>query len=136
MLANKMNKAEKILAYLGVSLVSSFVFAVSCVILMTVTLPETDMAHGQAPFEEPLVFPIMSIFAGISALFAWPFYTFLGWRHSPVKVGIASGAATLMFIIVVTPINAVTGWLGSYAVLLVSLAACRSKMKEKGQPRA
>lgn len=130
MVANKMNIVEKILAYLTVSLFCSFVFAVSWVIVMTLTLPETDMAHGQVPFEDPLVFPIMSIFAGISALVAWPFYTFLGWRHSPVKVAIASGAVTMTFIVAATPFNAVIGWLGSYFVLLISLIICRLTLQE------
>ncbi len=131
-----MNKLERILAYLAVSLVSSFIFAVTWVILMTLTLPETDMAHGQAPFQDPLVFPIMSMFAGVSALLAWPFYTIFGWRHSPVRFGITAAAAALAFIVIATPFDAGIGWLGSYLVLLVALIVCKFKMKENGQPRA
>jgi hypothetical protein len=130
-----MNSLEKIVVYLALSLVSSFIFAVTWVVLMTLTLPETDMAHGQAPFQDPLVFPIMSGFAGISALLAWPFYTLFGWRHPPVRFGVAAGAVTLTFIIIVTPVNAGIGWLGSYIVLLTSLVVCKSKMKEIGQTR-
>jgi hypothetical protein len=120
-----MSNASKIMAYLGVSVLSSFTFAVCWVVLMTLTLPETDMAHGQMPFQDPLVFPVMSVFAAVSAIAAWPFYLLFGWNLPPVKVGIVAGCVTLVFIFVATPFHAVLGWLGSYLVLLASLAVCR-----------
>ncbi len=126
----------RILAYLGISLASSFCFAITWVILMTLTLPKSDMAHGQMPFEDALVFPIMSMLAGISALLAWPFYIFFGWRHPPLRFGVTAGAATLVFIIVATPFNAGIGWGGSYLVLLVTLSICRLTMKEDSQQHA
>ena len=132
-LPDKMNRIEKILTYLGISLASSFIFAVTWVILMTLMLPETDGAHGQVPFQDPLVLPIMSMFAAISALLAWPFYTVFGWRHSPVRFGITASVVTLAFIVVVTPINAGIGWMGSYLVLLVTLVVGKFKMKEISQ---
>ena len=125
-----MEGLEKIGVYLIVSLVCSFVFAVTWLIVMNLTLPETDMAHGQVLFLDPFVLPVMSIIAGVSALAAWPFYAFLGWRHSPVKVGIASGAITLTFIFAATPFCAVVGWWGSYFVLVISLLICRLTLQE------
>ena len=43
--------------------VLAFAFAITWVITMTLSLPRTDLAYGQMPFEDPLVLPIMSIFA-------------------------------------------------------------------------
>jgi hypothetical protein len=125
-----MDIEEKIVAYFGISFVSSFVFAVSWVIVMNLTLPETDEAHGQVLFLNPIVLIIMSFVAGISALVSWPFYTILGWRNPPLKVAIASGVITLTFIIATTPFHALTGWLGSYFVLLISLIICRLMLQE------
>ncbi len=126
---SKMNGTSKITAYLAVSFLSSFAFAICWVIVMTLTLPETDMAYGQMPFQDPLVFPIMSILATVSAFAAWPFYVILGWELSPQRVGIVSGLVTLAFIILVTPIHAGLGWLGSYGALLASLIVCRFRLK-------
>lgn len=109
------------------------IFAVSWTIIMTLTLPKTDLAHGQMPFQDPLVLPIMSMVAVASAVLAWPFYATLGWRLPPARVGMAAGVATLAFIIVATPFNSGVGWLGSYVVVLISLTVCRFKMKQSGQ---
>ncbi len=125
-----MNTFNKSMAYLGVSLLSSFVFAILWVILMTLTLPETDGMHGLMPFQDPLVFPIMSMFALMSAVAAWPFYTLFGWNLPPVRVGLVAGITTLLFILLATPINAGIGWLGSYIALLISLIACRITLKQ------
>ena len=131
-----MNPAQKVMTYLGISVGSSFVFAVTWVIIMTLTLPRSDMAYGQAPFQDPLVFPIMSIIALISGLLMWPFYTYLGWRVPPAKAAGAAGTATLAFIVLATPFNAGVGWLGSYIALLIGLDVCRSKRKKDGQQSA
>ena len=128
-----MTTIHKLGTYLGISLVSSFAFALAWVIVMTLTLPETDLAHGQMPFREPLVLPIMSMFATVSGIAAWPLYACLGWRLQPARIGVASGVATLAFILVATSLNARVGWLGAYPVLLISLIMCRITMKPGGQ---
>jgi hypothetical protein len=66
---------KKALTYLGISMGLSFAFAVTYVVVMTLTLPKADLAHGQTPFQDPLEFPIMSIVAGISGLVAWRHYS-------------------------------------------------------------
>lgn len=128
-----MNKTQKIVAYGGVSLASSFAFAFGFVVAMTLTLPETDMAHGQMPFEDPLILPIMSMIAVASAVLAWPFYTVFGWRLPPRRVGVVSGLVTLTFIVVATPIHPSLGWPGSYAILLATLVVCKFTMQRNGQ---
>ena len=130
-----MNAFEKCMGYLGISLLSSFVFAITWVVIMTLTLPETDGAHGQMPFQDSLVFPVMSFYAILSAFVAWPFYTAFGWNLPPVRVGLVAGLATLLFILLITPFNSGIGWLGSYIALLISLIACRITMKQSGQPK-
>lgn len=125
-----MNAFEKCVAYLGISLLSSFIFAIAWVVIMTLTLPETDGMHGQMPFQDSLVFPIMSMFAMMSAVAAWPFYTVFGWSLPPVKLGSVSGIFTLLFFLLATPFNVGIGWLGSYIVLLISLIVCRIIMKQ------
>lgn len=135
-LASDMNTTQKVVVYFGVSLASSFAFAFGFVVVMTLTLPETDMAHGQMPFQDPLVLPIMSMMATASAVVSWPFYTILGWRLPPFRVGVVAGAATLAFILMATPIHPSLGWPGSYAALLAALIVCKLTMKEDGQQKA
>ena len=128
-----MNVAQKLIVYLGISLILSFVFAVTWVVIMTLTLPVTDLAYGQSPFEDSIVLPIMSMFAVISAILVWPFYVVLGWRLPPLKVGTVVGIATFSYIFIVTPFIAPLGWLGSYVVLLIALIICRFTMKQSDQ---
>ena len=106
---------QKVLAYFGISMILSFVFAITFVIVMTLTLPKTDLMYGQMPFQDPLVLPIMSMFAG------WPLFAILGRRSSPVPVAKTAGIATLVFIVVATPIDARVGWFASYIVCLAAL---------------
>src|SRR6185295_10073957 len=102
----------------------SFVFAVMYVIVMALTLPKADLAHGQAPFADPLVFPIMSIIALVSGLVAWPLFAMLGRRTPPATLAKITGISTLVFIVVVTPFRPRIGWLGSYIVCLGALIYC------------
>ncbi|MCA9439322.1 MAG: hypothetical protein KC964_00835 [Candidatus Omnitrophica bacterium] len=109
------------IAYLLISFISSLLFAVAFVVVLTMTLPETDGAYGQMPFEDPFVFPIMRTWAIFSALVVWPFYVLCGWNLSPIRLGALVGIPTLVFIVFVTPFSPAAGWLGSYAVLIFSL---------------
>lgn len=133
-MADNMKPTQKMLAYLVTSVASAFIFAITWVTVMTLTLPKTDLAHGQMPFQDPLVFPMMSIYAAILGLIVWPFYAWLGWRVSPAKVAKRAALVTGVFIIIVTPFNAIIGWLGSYIALLITLIGCRLGAKQSGQP--
>lgn len=123
----EMNKA---LGFLGVSMGLSFLFAVTYVIVSTFTLPQSDLAHGQMPFEDPLVFPVMSIIAGISGLIGWPLFALLGRRSDPLTVAKIAGIPTFAFIIIATPFDPGLGWLGSYFVCLAGLIFCAVKHRE------
>jgi uncharacterized BrkB/YihY/UPF0761 family membrane protein len=113
--------------YLGISVTLAFLFAVVYVIVGTLTLPKTDQAYGQRPFEDPLVFPVMALAAAVSGLVGWPFFFFLGRHRRPGFVVVVAGITTLLFIIVATPINARVGWFGSYIVCIGALIYCNLK---------
>jgi hypothetical protein len=115
---------KKALTYLGISMGLSFAYAVTYVVVMTLTLPKADLAHGQTPFQDPLEFPIMSIVAGISGLVAWPLFAALGRYSPPVTVATITGLTTLLFIVVATPIQPSIGLFGAYIVCLSGLIYC------------
>ena len=115
---------KKALSYLGISIGLSFAFAVTFVIVMTLTLPKTDEAYGQMPFQDPLVFPVMSMLATFSGLLGWPFFAILGRHCSPATVAKITGFTTLLFIVLTTPIQSRIGWFGSYIVCLGALIYC------------
>ena len=74
---------KKAFVILTGSIAGAFATAIVFVITLTLTLPESDMAHRQIPFEDPLVFPVMSIFAGISGILVFPF-TYLALRTKDI----------------------------------------------------
>lgn len=115
---------QRALTYLGISMGVSLAAAMTFVIVLTLTLPESDAAHGQMPFADPLVFPVMIVGVTISGLIGWPFFAVFGWRVSPVMIARTTAVVVLGFIILVTPFNAKLGWFGSYIVCLLTLAFC------------
>jgi hypothetical protein len=120
---------KKIFTYLGISMALSFAFAVTYVIVETLTLPKSDKAYGQAPFEDPLVFPVMFMISGVSGLVAWPLFVWLGWRAPPAEVAKITGISTLGFVLVATPFRASIGWFGSYIVCIGALIYCFIKYR-------
>lgn len=110
---------------LFVAFVLAFVFAIAWVIVMTFTLPPTDGAHGQAPFQHPLVFPVMSIFAGLAGTITFPFLYF-ALRDRVLAYSIPCLVIIVMFeIILVTPFDARIGFIGSFAAYFVGLVLAR-----------
>lgn len=107
------------------SLALAFVFATSWVAVMTWSLPRSDMAYGSSPFGDPLVLPVMSVLATLAGLATAPF-VHLALRHRRLApgAGIAAGT-TLLFIAVLTPINAGLGFLGSFLGYAVGLLLAR-----------
>lgn len=130
-----MNRA---FTYLTISMGLSFVAGVLFVIMMTLTLPESDMAHGQMPFQDPLVFPVMMIGAGISGMIGWPFFLILGRCCEPATVAKITGTSVILGIVIGTPFHPVFGWPGSYLICLLSLIYCffRSQAKNEKQTDA
>ena len=102
----------------------SFASAILFVIVMTLTLPESDMAHGQMPFADPLVFAVMMLVAGVCGILGWPFFAFLGWRTDPLVVAKITGATVLGTILVGTPIDPAFGWPGSCLTGILALLYC------------
>lgn len=104
----------------------AFIFAIAFVIVMTLNLPPTDGAYGQAPFADPLVLPVMSTFAGSAGLLAWPFvYLTLRQRRLRACLPVILGV-TLAWIIFITPFHRVAGMLGSFLALGGALLLCRA----------
>jgi len=113
------------LVMLLVSFVLAFAFAITWVTTITLTLPPTDGAYGQAPFEDPLVLPVMAIFASIAAVCVFPFLYFaLRDRPLAISLGILIGIVTLE-IVIVTPFAAGAGFVGSFVAFALGLFAAR-----------
>src|SRR5438552_18987495 len=98
----------------AISFGMAFLFAITYVVVMTLTLPKTDGAYGQMPFQDPLVFPVMAIGASFAALLvALPFY--FACRSLPLGRSVAIiVAVTMAELVIVTPINSSAGLLGSF----------------------
>jgi hypothetical protein len=110
---------------LFLSFVLAFTFATTWVVVMTLTLPPTDGAYGQAPFQDPLVFPVMSIFAGIAGAITFPFLYF-ALRDRQLAYSIPCLVIVVLIeIILVTPFDARRGFVGSFAAYFVGLVLAR-----------
>lgn len=110
-----------------VSLALAFLFAIFFVVVMTATLPPTDLASGSGPFSDPLVFPVMSIFAGIAGVLTFPFVHF-ALRERKLLPGVAIAASfALGAIVFLTPTSPPLGFLGSFVGYGVGLAVAWSR---------
>ena len=109
---------KKAITYLGVSLAVSYFSAIVYVIVFTLNLPSSDMAHGTAPFENPLVFLVMSIMALFVGFVGWPAFAFFGRRSRPFNVAMHTGLISVVAILIVTPFNIT---LGLYAAIVAAL---------------
>jgi hypothetical protein len=119
-------KRHSVLTMLATSFVMAFAIAITFVVVMTLTLPRSDGAHGQMPFQDPLVFPVMSMGASVAALVVFPFFYF-SCRTLPLRksVLIVLGI-TLAGVVIVTPFSAFLGFVGSFIAFACGLAAARS----------
>jgi hypothetical protein len=115
---------RRAITYLGISMTLSFVSAVLFVIVMSLTLPESDMAHGQMLLADPVVFPVMMLIAGVCGILSWPIFTLLGWRADPLIVTKITGATILCTILVGTPIDPAFGWPGACLTGFFALLYC------------
>jgi hypothetical protein len=123
---------HSILTMTAISFGMAFLFAITYVIVMTLTLPKTDGAYGQMPFQDPLVFPVMAMgacFAGL--VVTLPFY--FACRSLPLgkSVMIIIGV-TMAELLVVTPINSGAGFLGSFVAFAIGLAVARATLRVSG----
>ena len=109
----------------------SFVSAITYLIVMTLTLSKNDLAHGQLPFADPMVLPIMAIFALISGLAGWPFFAVFGRKVQPATVAKVTWIIVPGFIIVATPFDPAFGWPGSYVVCILALIFCAIRFRNR-----
>jgi hypothetical protein len=118
-------RRHSVLIMLAVSFGMAFLFAFTFVIVMTLTLPRADGAYGQRPFTDPLVFPVMAIGASLAAVLVFPFFYF-ACRAMPLVQSIAIiVGTTLAELMIITPINAGVGFLGSFVAFFVGLLVAR-----------
>ena len=117
--------------YLGISMALSFISAILFVIVLTLTLPESDLAHGDMPFSHPLVFPAMVIWATIFGFSGWPFFYFLGRREDPRVVANITGSVVLGTIIIGTPFHPAFGFPGSCLAGIFALIYCFIRSRNK-----
>ena len=90
--------------------------------IMTYTLPTTDLAYGQAPFQDSLAFPVMSGVALISGLVFYPlFILFLGKLPRPEKFTLLILIIVLLQILLITPFSIRIGFLGASLSILAGL---------------
>ena len=119
------NKMKKTLKIFSGCIAGSFVTAIVFVITLTLSLPESDMAHGQMPFEDPLVFPIMCIGAVVAGIIVFPF-AYLALRTKDII-----HCAKITFFVVLPTVAILTifdityGLYGSFISVAVALIACR-----------
>lgn len=129
--ANAPLRRNSVFQMLPAAMGMSFVFAVTYVVVMTLTLPPSDGAYGQAPFADPLVFPIMCIGAAVAGVVVCPFYYFaLRTRPFFKSLAIVMGVV-LAEIMVVTPFDSGLGFLGSFLAFFVGLGIARAMQKPR-----
>lgn len=113
----------------------SFASAILYVIVMALTLPESDMAHGQTLLADPVAFSVMILAAGVCGLLGWPFFLLLGWRADPLVVAKITGATVLATIVLGTPFHPAFGWPGAGLTGIAALIYCFLRFRNKlGEP--
>ena len=126
-----MKKALKIFAG---CMVGAFVTAIAFVVTMTLSLPKSDMAHGQMPFQDPLVFPIMSMGAGIAGIVVFPF-AYLALRTKNI-IHCAKIAFPLVLpaTVILTICDIRYGLCGSFASAILALGLCALFGRKESAP--
>lgn len=120
--------AEHLFAVVLWSLVGAILSAGLFVVVLHSNLPPGDLAHGQPPFAEPLVLPIMLAIAGLSAVGVVPVAYFALRTANLVKATIVAYGFVALEIVLVTPSHPRAGWMGACLAILAALVFCsRSK---------
>ena len=127
---------KRVFTYLAISMALAFLCATTYVVVLTLTLPKADEMHGQAPFQDQMVLPIMALGAVLSGLVGWPLFALLGRRCSPKRVATVTTIATLAVVIGGTPIRSSLGWPGCYVACVAALVYCSIWCKERRSPKA
>ncbi len=111
-----------------ISFAGSYLTASVFVVVLSKSLPPSDLAYGQSvsqTFSDPFVGMFFHVVALISGVIAFPAaYFCLRERNLRVAVPIIFGSV-LIWVAVITPVAGPAGMLGSYIVLFGSLLFCR-----------
>ncbi len=113
------------LALVAVSFGLAFLFAIVFVVVFTSSLPSGDGAHGQMPFQDPLVLPIMSMFATVAGAIVCIPTCFALRRVRLLHATFILAATVLAEIVVVTPLAGFGGFLGSFPAYALGLILAR-----------
>lgn len=115
---------RSLLLWFLICLTIAHLFAIVWVIVAFATLPASDLAHGQMPLVRPIL-TTAAIIASISAVVFYP-PTYLALRdcHLLWSTAILTGIVVTE-IVIVTPINAAWGFVGSYLAFGLGLVVAR-----------
>ena len=102
----------------------AFITSIAFVITLTLTLPESDGAYGQLPFQDPIVFSVMSIFVLISGIIVTPFIYFTLRNRNKKRCACLILPAVLICVITLTPIGPGLGLISAFASLVLSTILC------------
>jgi hypothetical protein len=123
---------------LTLTMLSAYLCAVALVAAQHLSLPRTDMAHGQslgATFSDPFVLTIAGTGATIAGLIAFPIALFCLQRRALVRCGVFVIGLTLLFIIGATTLVPRLGLVGAPVVAFAALLFCRFSDFEFFRPR-
>ena len=105
-------------------IVGAFITAIVYVVSLTLSLPKSDGAYGQLPFQDPFVFPVMGFGALVSGIVMTPFVYFALRNRNIKKCAYFICPIVLISVILSTSINVQFGLIGAFASLVLSLILC------------
>lgn len=111
-----------LLAVLG-----AFVVAVVFVVAHQYSLPPTDGAFGQAPFQDPLVVPVMLVGVMVGAIAAFPFALWLLRRVDLWRSFVVVLLSTLVGVLLVTPSLGFLGVPAGFLAMVGGMLFCRHR---------
>ena len=126
-------RKNSLLSLAACSLLGSGIAAAWGLCMVTWTLPETDLAYGQAPpFGDPFVLTVLLILAGIAGAVTFVASAFT-MRHAPlIRSFLGVLLAALVTITVATPLFDFRGTAASVPVVVAALIYCRLKYPRPG----
>ncbi len=124
-----MHGAEKnsALELLVLSVLGAEVTAIVFVVVLTYTLPPSGGAYGQYPFQDSLVFPIMSMFAVVCGLLTFPFALWLLRRVSLGRSSVVIVLSAVAAVVVVTPFFRLFAVPCAFAAALGAMFFCKRR---------
>jgi len=128
---------KQALRFLAVSIVLSVIASIEFTTITAWTLPKSDLAYGQTPFQDPFVFTVMLTTALIIGVLFWPIAALIAWPTTLKRTTRLTALAVLGFTLIATPINPGIALSGSVVVGLAALSYSRfsyERDRKKGTP--